>query len=270
MRFRLAFLIITAFFVTMNVLLWRSEYGARGQFGAPVPAELVWEKVLTSPDNSHLEIRHHGMKVGRAHWVATISEAMATGKIIDEMPPEGMVKAPTGYTIDFDGTISMDDLSRLRFSCHLELNTNQNWQAFSVKLTLKPFSWEIVASNATRSVKFTADDGERLIERTFTEADLRHPDKLVREIGGGAAPAMLAALGVPLRPPGAGAESFRLNWEASSDRLKIGNNLVRVYRIETRLLERLKMVLFVSPVGELLRVDLPDEIILTNDALLNI
>ena len=46
MRFRIIFLIVTAFFVTMNVMLWRSEYGARGQFGAPVPAELVWEKVL--------------------------------------------------------------------------------------------------------------------------------------------------------------------------------------------------------------------------------
>lgn len=270
MRFRIIFLIVTAFFVTMNVLLWRSEYVARGQLGAPVPAELVWEKVLTSPDNSHMEIRHRGVKIGRAHWAATVGDAAGTGEIIADMPPEGMVKALTGYTIDFDGTITVDDLSRLRFSCHLELNTNQTWQQFSVKLALKPFSWEIVASNATRSVKFLTDDGEQKTARTFTEADLRNPDKLMREIGGGAAPAMLAALGVPLKLPGAGAEGFRLNWAASGDRLKIGNNLVRVYRIETRLLERLKMVLFVSPVGELLRVDLPDEIVLTNEALLSI
>ena len=52
MRFRITFLIVTAFFVTMNVLLWRSEYGARGHQGSPLPSELVWEKVLTSPDNS--------------------------------------------------------------------------------------------------------------------------------------------------------------------------------------------------------------------------
>ena len=49
MRFRIYFLIVTAFFVTMNVLLWRSEYGARSYQGSSLPSELVWEKVLTSP-----------------------------------------------------------------------------------------------------------------------------------------------------------------------------------------------------------------------------
>lgn len=270
MRFRITFLIVTAFFITMNVLLWRSEYGARGQFGAPIPADLVWEKVLTSPDNSFLEIRHRGVKLGRAHWAATIGDALSTGRVMEEMPPEGMVKTLTGYTIDFDGTISVDELSRLRFSCHLELDAGQNWQELGIKLALKPLSWEVVASNAARTVTIQFDDGERVMERTFTEADLRNPGKIVRELGGGAAPAMLAALGIPLQLPDAGAASLRLKWEASSDRLKIGRNYVRVYRLETRLLERFKAVLYVSPVGELLRVELPDEIILTNDALLNI
>ena len=83
-------------------------------------------------------------------------------------------------------------------------------------------------------------------------------------------PAALAALGVPLQLPNAATSGFGFKWEASNDRLKIGNNLVRVFRLETRLFERFKAVLFVSPVGELLRVELPDEIILTNDALLNL
>ena len=77
-------------------------------------------------------------------------------------------------------------------------------------------------------------------------------------------------MGIPLQLPGAGAASFRLKWEGSNDRIKIGRNLVRVYRLETRLMEHFKAILYVSPVGELLRVELPDEIILTNDALLNI
>lgn len=270
MRFRITFLIVTAFFITMNVLLWRSEYGARSQFGAAVPAELIWEKVLTSPDTSWLEIRHRGVRLGRAHWVATIGEALATGRVMEEMPPEGMVKALTGYTLDFDGNISVDEISRLRFSCHLELDANQDWQKLGIKVALKPYSWEVVASNMARSVTFFIDDGERKTERTFTEAELRDPAKLAREIGGGTAPAVLAALGIPLQLPGAGAASFRLKWEGSNDRIKIGRNLVRVYRLETRLMEHFKAILYVSPVGELLRVELPDEIILTNDALLNI
>src|SRR6185295_17083119 len=116
MRYRVYLLLVTAFFITMNVLLWRSEFGGRGHLGAPIPAELVWEKVLTSPDNSFLEIRHHGVKIGRAQWAASIGEEVATGKVIpDELPPEGMVKTLTGYSINFDGTVSLDDLSRLRF-----------------------------------------------------------------------------------------------------------------------------------------------------------
>lgn len=270
MRFRITFVVVTAFFVTMNVLLWRSEYGARGRFGGPVPAELVWEKVLTSPDNSFLEIRHHGVKVGRAHWAATISDALATGRVMEELPPEGMVRSLTSYSIDFDGNISLDDLTRLRFSCRLSLDTNQVWQEFNVRLTLRPMSWEVIASNETRTVTFLIDDGEHKTERTFTEAEMRDPARLAREIGGGAAPAFLAALGVPLQLPGAGAPRFRLQWEASSDRLRIGSNPLRVYRLEAKLIERYKIVLYISPVGELLRVELPDEIVLMNDALLNI
>lgn len=270
MRFRVAFLVVTAFFVTMNVLLWRSEYGSRGRFGGPVPTELVWEKVLTSPDNSWLEIRHRGVKVGRAHWAATIGDAFATGRVMEELPPEGMVKALTGYSIDFDGTISLDDLTRLRFSCHLNLDTNQVWQELNLRLALKPMSWEVLASNEARTVTFHLDDGERKIERTFTDQQLRDPARIAREIGGGAAPAILSALGVPLQLPGTGAASFRFKWEAANDRLRIGSNLVRVFRLEAKLIERYKIVMYVSPVGELLRVELPDEIVLTNDALLNI
>jgi hypothetical protein len=138
MRFRITFLIVTAFFVTMNVLLWRSEYGTRSRQGSPLPSELVWEKVLTSPDNSFLEIRHRGVKIGRAHWAATVGEAAATGKVMDDMPPEGMVKTLTGYTIDFDGTISLDDLSRLRFNCHLELNTNRTGRSSASRSSSNP------------------------------------------------------------------------------------------------------------------------------------
>ena len=74
MRYRFYLLLVTAFFLTMNVLLWRSEFGSRGHLGAPVPADFVWEKVLTSPDHSSLEIRHHGVKIGRAQWAASIGE----------------------------------------------------------------------------------------------------------------------------------------------------------------------------------------------------
>jgi hypothetical protein len=270
MRYRLHFLLVTAFFITMNVLLWRSEFGGRGHLGAPVPADLVWEKVLTAPDNSSLEIRHHGVKIGTARWAASIGEEVPTGKIIsDELPPEGMVKSLTSYSISFDGAVSLDNLSRLRFDLNLKLDTNQNWRTMSLKFTVKPFSWEIQSSAAEETLRFLAE-GDEKIDRTFTFADLRNPDKIARELGGPALPGTLAALGLPLPQSNPSSASLGLKWEARNDRLDVRNNLIRVYRLEARLFERVKATLFVSPVGEILRFELPDEIVMINDALINL
>jgi len=270
MRYRAYFLLVTAFFITMNVLLWRSEFAGRGSLGAPVPADLVWEKVLTSPDHSYLEIRHHGVKIGRAQWAASIGEEAATGKVLsDEPPPEGMVKALSGYSISFDGAVSLDDLSRLRFDLNVKLDTNQNWRTLDVKFTVKPFSWEIQTSAEKQTLRFYAEGDER-IDRTFTFADLRNPDKIVRELGGPALPGALAALGLPLPQTDSPSASLALKWEARNDRLEVRDNLIRVYRLEARLFERLKATLFVSPVGEILRLELPDEIVMINEALINL
>ena len=279
MRYKIYFLVVSAFFVTMNVLLWRSEFSARGRFGTPLPPETVWEKVLTSPDFSHLEVRHKGVKIGLAHWSAQISEAPAPSLLnSEELPPEGMIKRVTGYALHFDSTVSLDDLSRLRIDCRLDLATNQSWQEFSLKLALKPApsTWEFHASAAKETFRFLAEDEEGRREQTFKFSDFQNPEKLARTIGGPFMPAMLAALGLPMnatpqgKPAGAANLSLGLAWEARNDWLKLGRNPIRVYRIEAKLFERFRAVFFVSPIGELLRVELPDEIVLMNEALINL
>ena len=82
--------------------------------------------------------------------------------------------------------------------------------------------------------------------------------------------AALAAFGLPLPATKPSSASIGLKWDARNDRIKIANNLVRVYRLEAGLFDRYKVVLYVSPVGEILRLELPDEIVLTNDALTNL
>ena len=271
MRYRAFVFLVTVFFVTMNVLLWRAEFGARTHLGTPVPPEVVWEKALTSPDISYLEIRHHGVKIGRAHCEANIGEEMATGRsMTDEAPPEGMIKRLAGYSLEFDGNLSLEDLSRVRFYSHLKLDTNQNWQSMSLKVTVKPFSWEIHASAPEQIVRYLIEDDEEKTERTLTFADLRNPEKVMRELGGPALPAILATLGLPLPQASPPSLALGLKWDARNDRLKVGNNLIRVYRLEARLFDRYKAVIFVSPVGEILRVELPDDIVMTNDALTNL
>ncbi|MFM1767782.1 MAG: hypothetical protein RJA22_311 [Verrucomicrobiota bacterium] len=282
MRARLPFLLVTAFFVTMNVLLWRSEFGAGRRLGAPLPAETVWEKVLTSPDHSSLEIRHRGVKIGRATWSASINESFV-GELLntDDVPPEGMVKAVTGYRLDFDASFTLEDLTRLKVDCHLNLSTNQAWQELGLKVALRPAVafWEIRASAEAGTLRFLFDEGEGVQEKALRFADLRDPQALARSLGSPMLPAALATLGLslPANPavtnrtatpspaPGLG-----LHWEARHDTLRVGRNPVRVYRVEARLFDRFKAAFVVSPVGEILRVELPNDIVLLNEALLNL
>lgn len=277
MRYKIYFLLVTAFFVTMNVLLWRSEFGARGRLGTSLPPKAVWEKVLTSPDNSFLEIRHKGVKIGRAHWTASINEAPVASLLdTEDVPPEGMVKTVTGYGLDCDGTVSLEDLSRVRFVCTIKFNTNQAWQEIVVKISIKPFIWEIHSSAVTETLRFIAEDDEGRREQRYLFSELQSPEKIAKAFGGPLMPAMLAISGLPMnqslesKPAHPSKLSLGLGWEARNDWLKVGRTPIRVYRTEAKLFDRFRAVLFVSPVGEILRVELPDDVVLMNEALMSL
>ena len=55
-----------------------------------------------------------------------------------------------------------------------------------------------------------------------------------------------------------------LVWEAHRDRLKIGSEPVAVYRLETHMLGY-SIVIYASTLGEILRVELPDDLTATLD-----
>jgi hypothetical protein len=93
---------------------------------------------------------------------------------------------------------------------------------------------------------------------------LRNPQTILQDLG---VPAFLGFLGGQMKLPNANALSLGLNWETRNDWLKIGRSAVRVYRLEARLFDRYRAVVFVSRVGEILRVELPDKIVLANEAL---
>lgn len=271
MRHRILFVIVSGFFVTMNVLLWRAEFGAQSSGGTIVPPEIVWSKVLTSPDDSFLQIRHHGAAVGHARWVASVKEdPMPETGGEEEASPEGMVRQVTGYSLDFDGNVTLDGATRLRFNFIVKLDSAQAWQELSMRMAVKPYSWKIHAAAQAQTATFLAEDDEERKERTYTFAELRSPEKILHDLGGPTFAASLAALRLSLPRGGTGAVNAAapaLLWEARHDRLKVGSNFIRVYRLEARLLQSLRAVVFVSPVGEILRLELPDEIVLTNDAL---
>lgn len=140
---RALLLVLTAFWVTMNVLLWRAEYGRRPSLGSSVPAHVVWQKILTAPDSSSLTIFYKGKKIGFCHWITSVGEDLSKMSS-SEAPPEGMVRQIVNYRLEFDGNLVLADVAdRLRFDSHLNLDSDQKWQKFDLRLNLRSAAWEV-------------------------------------------------------------------------------------------------------------------------------
>lgn len=263
---------VTIFFIVMNVLLWRWELGGGGDLGSPVSPRVVFERILTAPDFSSLEILHHGERIGQCRWVPAIGEDRTVGRVMSENdPPEGMVRRLLNYTLDLSGNVLIGETQRVRFSADLRLSTNHVWEEFGMRIGLRPTEWTLRTIAAEETLHLTVDDGTTPYQRQFAFSDLRNPEKLLREFGGPLLPATLAAFGFSMPTADTTRSlSLGLKWEAHQDRLEIGNARLRCYRLRARLFDRYQVVLLVSRIGEILHVELPDEIVLRNEALASI
>jgi hypothetical protein len=262
---RFVFLLITAFWVTMNVLLWRSEFRPRDAVGAAVPVETVWRKILTAPDNSSLMISHHKKNIGFCRWSPEVLQEQKTTTNAADAALEDMVTKPLNYTITLEGNVALAGISnRLRVDFNATLATNHLWQEFKLRLGLRPDTWEFRAVAAEQTLHFKMEGDEGALERVFSFADLQNPQALLREFAG---PLPLPLLDDLDLPAGGAAKpvSLGLVWEAHEHWLKLGHSPVRVYRLQTTLLDRYPIVITISRAGEILRVQLPDEISFLND-----
>ena len=271
---RITFLLITLFWVTMSYLLWRSEYVGRNQVGSAVPVELVWRKILTAPDNSSLQIVHGGKKVGYCRWASNVGEELMAGKMLtDGGSPDGMATRVSNYRLNFEGTVAVNDIpGRLRFDFEIKLTTNDVWQEFHLRLNLRPTIWEIHSLASEQTVRLLTEDKQGRSEQVFKFADLQNPQKLMQEFD---LPAPLGLLGLLNPFPNSPTESkpalsLGLTWKARHDWIAIGHTSVRAYRLEATVLERYRMLVIVSQVGEILRVELPDGWELLNDQLISL
>ncbi|HVK59185.1 MAG TPA: hypothetical protein VM735_10415, partial [Candidatus Kapabacteria bacterium] len=111
-------------------------------------------------------------------------------------------------------------------------------------------------------------DGDSEWIHRFSFDDLRSPQQLSRIID---SPLLVALL--PQYIPAsvstntAAPLSLGLKWDAHYEWLRIGQNRVRIYRLEAKLLDRHRIVVLVSRVGEILRIELPGELKLINEVL---
>ena len=253
MTSRIAFAVISVFFVVMNALLWRSEFGDKDH-GAALPVSVVWEKILSAPDDSHLEVIHKGKRIGSFRWSANALEAAATGKVAnpDEIP-EGQIKKISGYTIDIaEGALFMDDKAkRLKFQMSSEFTAQHTWKKVEITAVHKPTVFEITASSADESLHFKVREDRELFERRLTFAEMRQPEKLLQELGESMQARLLvgALTGGMFFSQDKKNFSLGLAWEARNDTLRIGSSRLRVYRLQARLFDRYQIVAYISQIG---------------------
>jgi hypothetical protein len=247
---RVTLFLVTAFWVTMNVLLWRAEYGSQGG-EISVPVDLVWRKILTAPDVSALILYQDGRRAGFCQISTSVEQAMAA---LDEntVPPEGLV-AQSGYQIHLNGNMNFGAITnRVRFDGRLQFSPARAWRELDLKVSTRDAAVDIHSAAAEQTVRFKiASDGANF-ERVLNFADLQNPSALLRMLGGGLAD----ELDLPVIPSPPAAAAGSIKWEAHRDRMMIAREPVTVYRLETRVLDH-PIVLDVSSLGEILRVDLP-------------
>jgi hypothetical protein len=251
---RLAFCSVVMFWVVMNALLWRVEYGSRGG-GIAVPVELVWQKILTAPDASSLTIYQGGKKAGFCQFATSVEQAMS-GLEEGALPPEGILRQ-AGCQIRFDGNASVGGFTnRFAFSGRIQFSSSRAWRELTLKLSRHADAVEVhsVADHQTVHLKITGD-GE-VIEREFTFAELQNPGALLRAAAGELGDGLPGGLDWFPRPQIPGAPAGSLRWQAHHDRLMVGREPVSAYRLETRVLDQ-PVVIYASPLGEILRVELP-------------
>jgi hypothetical protein len=263
---RVTFLFVLAFWLVMNVLLWRSIHSGHQAIGNKVPAALVWKKIITAPDNSSLEILHYNERIGFCNWaVQAGATPIVTGKeSSDEYLPEELTKTLTSYTLTLDGRASFSSNDVVHMNASLRLSTNENWQEFHAHVNLRPNTWELSANSVQQRLKLQVTDDGGTWQRTFKFADLQDPEKLIQDLGIDSSFGMIGAL-IPGGKNGLASLASSVKWDAYADTMQFGHSRVGVYRLETHVFGQ-KIFIFVSKVGEILWVELPDKIVFRNEA----
>jgi hypothetical protein len=267
MRSRIFFAAIVGFWVVMNCLLWRSQSSAHSGIGSAIPVQIVWDKILTAPDPSKLDIYDHDKKTGFCEWIATVGSATQAlnQSLSEDYEPDGLIPQPTGYTLNFKGYTSIFETNHASFEMHLQLATNQTWQDFRSTGKMRPTAWDIHAIAAAQKimVKITSDGGSW--QRTLKFSDFEHPEALLGEIGGGGILGYVGAASLSMEKESLSQAASGITWEAHEDWMQFGHSKVKVYRLETAILGQ-HLYIFTSRAGEILWVEAPNKLTLRNEA----
>jgi len=260
---RITFLLIGVFWAGMNVLLWRAEYDSHGA-GIPVPPVLVWQKILTAPDISSLNVFQDGQRTGFCEFSTSVEQEMATLGENDAMPKN--ISSGAGYQIRFNGNVSLGDYTnRLTFNGQLEFSRRHQWRELNLKLSSHAGTIEIHSLAKEQNVHLIFTSDGMVNEQVFTFAELQNPNLLWHSLAGNFGD-WTDSLDFPIVSETPITLATDIQWQAHRDRLTLSGESVPVYRLETRVLDH-PIRIYVSTLGEILRVELPSGTIASFDQL---
>ena len=262
---RVVFIAVAGFWLTMNVLLWQTEFGSRKNSGT-VPVEIVWEKILTAADDSSLTVFKDGKLVGACHMQTQVGEEWS--KISDDNIPSGRPQKGRGYRLRMDGSAVLTELTnRFRFEGELRLDKNRVWQDMHARVTLRPYIWDIRSTAAEQKLYLKVQGGAAPFDVVLAFSDLQNPVTLTYKLLGPSAGDLAAEAGLTVAAGNASAVALGVKWDAHEDSIRIGRTAVQVYRLHTRLMDRYEITAIISRAGEILRIDTPGGYRLVNDRL---
>ena len=273
------------FWLGMNFLLWRSEYGGGSQ-GNPLPVKTVISKILETPDPSELEIYYQNESIGGCRWVVT---QVGEGDVPDEITAEddvdieaaemaGLIRNIEHFAIQIDGHLQWKDESRrIRFMLHLDLSPSREWIAFDAKVGFPGAWFQIESRRINRLIRVQFDQGDTTLDMELSFDQLENPEALIAHwtagnpmIAGLIAPlvSQIATLRSSLVSGDAGASSLGSDWKAFSDWISVAHSRMRIYRLESQGTGRQSITLTTNKAGEILTVTLPHRVALKNEDML--
>lgn len=266
MMSRAIFILVTLFWVAMNLLLWRAEYGsAKG--GTTVSADMVWEKILTAPDDSSLNVIYQGKRVGFCRWRTGVGDAWS--QVSDENIPSGLPGKDRGYNLRVEGSVILEEAAnRIRFEADLQLGRKRELRQMKTRLAVRPAVWDVTCVASNQNVELSIDNESGSWRRHFQISDLQNPGSIIAQVFEPVAGDWLTGVAGPLSAlQYLSPDASNFTWDAATDWTQIGHTPIQVYRLHTRIMQRFDVNILVSRAGEILRIELPDSIVLINDQL---
>ena len=200
-----------------------------------------------------------------------------------------MVRTALGYSLNIDrGRIFGSEYAvDCTFSFHVSFGPDPEREWTDMRLIIKQqnetvdYNMRLDAQSTNTFFSLNVENDSATNHAEIAYADLRKPDKLVRagmELAGVnslvTAGASLAVRNLMGKTQLAKSVSFKFPWpkQAHFDLLPDVRTRIKVYRVDVPIVEGMLLKIYINPLGEILRVEVPEILIdtLRNSAKLNL